>query len=435
VFTICYTSGTTGNPKGVQITHRNVIAAAGGLAKLIPKHLIFSTKDSHLSFLPLSHMFERVVFHTLSHYGCRIGFYQGDINVLLDDLATLKPTLFPCVPRLLNKLYDGIQSKVSGGSFIARNLFHYGFNRKYSILKRGTVTKNTMWDKLIFARIQERIGGKVRMMLTGAAPISSEVLEFMRVSMGCFVVEGYGQTESCAAGFITQMGDHCPMFGSNVGVPFSSIEYKLVDAPQKNYFVTDSPNPRGEICMRGPLIMKGYYKNPEKTRETIDQDGWLHTGDVGEILPNRTLRIIDRVNNIFKLSQGEFVAPELIENKIKSPFVAQLYVHGDPFQPSLVVIAIVDASILQFARTLGLKETEPEVLIQNQLLQDQLLKHLQDLGRKNGLKGYEIPKGIHLDTELFTVANGLLTPTFKTKRNVVKEKYSSEIAKIYHLIS
>jgi len=182
----------------------------------------------------------------------------------------------------------------------------------------------------VFTKIRNRLGGRCKAMVTGAAPISPEVLDLLRIAFGCQVYEGYGQTEACAAISVTVTGDYST---GHVGCPLPCVELKLVDVPEMNYTAEDKPNPRGEICVRGTSVCQSYYKEPEKTREAIDADGWLHTGDVGEIQPNGTLKIIDRKKNIFKLAQGEYIAAEKIENVvIRSPFIEQAWVYGNSLQ-------------------------------------------------------------------------------------------------------
>lgn len=194
---------------------------------------------------------------------------------------------------------------------------------KWAQLKRGDHSDNTIWDHLVFSKIRAQTGGKVRLMLTGSAPIAGETLNFCRTILGCPIFEGYGQTEFNAGMTLTLAGD---LSGGNVGAPMPCAHIKLVDVPELNYF---AKNDQGEICARGPALMKGYYKEPEKTRETIDKDGWLHTGDIGQWDPEGRLKIIDRKKHIFKLAQGEYVAPEKIESiYVRHSAVAQIYVDG-----------------------------------------------------------------------------------------------------------
>ncbi|KAJ3331582.1 Long chain acyl-CoA synthetase 7 peroxisomal, partial [Kappamyces sp. JEL0680] len=351
----------------------------------------------------LSHSLERVFFHTLVHFGATVGFYRGDITALMDDIQTFRPTLLLVVPRLLDRIYQSIRHKLTDPStpLLNRLAFQLAFSRKQTLLEdQGIVSSDTVWDRLVFAAIQNKLGGQVRGILTGAAPIASSTLAFLRIVLGAFIIEGYGLTETCAGGMLTQWGDHHPPYGSHVGVPFSSCEYKLADAAELNYLVTDIPNPRGEICIRGPIVMKGYYKDPEQTRQTIDADGWLHTGDVGEILPNHTLRIIDRLNSVFKLSQGKFVAAEQVESKLHHPALQQLFVYGDSLHAHVVALASVDADGFRaWCNKQGLRDASVAELCEDPAVRSALLDELAAAGKKNGLHGFEIPKAIHIVTE------------------------------------
>ncbi|KAI8905752.1 hypothetical protein DFJ77DRAFT_435296 [Powellomyces hirtus] len=417
IFTLCYTSGTTGAPKGAMITHRNLAAGGVGMCSTLPEGYQLGLKDRHLSYLPLSHMFERICFHSLTHLGAEVGFFGGNITQLFDDLASFQPTLFPTVPRLLGRLYDKVNVSIDSANFIKRAVFNLAYNAKLGMLRGGHVTNKSLWDK-IFNPIQAKIGGKVKIVLTGAAPISPDIIEFVRIVMGCQVLEGYGQTESSAAGFVTTVGDYQFPFGSHVGTPFPSCEYKLIDVPSMNYFATDKPNPRGEILIRGHLVMKGYFKEPKLTKEAIDEDGWLHTGDVGEILPNGTLKIVDRVKNIFKLSQGEYIAPEKVEQKIKTTYMLQVYVYGDSLQSSLVTIIVPDPETFPgWAADHGFNGSLEDAC-KNKDVTVAVLKDIQQLGKKSGLHAFEIPRAVYLTPEPMSVENGMLTPTFKTKRYV-----------------
>ncbi|MEQ2266559.1 Long-chain-fatty-acid--CoA ligase 5 [Xenotaenia resolanae] len=322
---VCFTSGTTGNPKGAMLTHENVVANAGAVIKSFETSLVPSPQDVSISFLPLAHMFERIVQTVIYGAGAKVGFFQGDIRLLPDDMKTLQPTVFPVVPRLLNRIYDKVQSGAT--SPFKKWLLNFAAARKYAEVKDGIIRKNSIWDKLIFNKVQESLGGHVRMMVTGAAPISPSVLSFLRAALGCQIFEAYGQTECAAACTFTLPGDAT---SGHVGVPLPCNFLKLVDVDEMNYFAS---NGEGEVCIKGTNVFKGYLKDPEKTAETLDKDGWLHTGDIGKWLPNGVLKIIDRKKNIFKLAQGEYIAPEKIENVyVRSGPVAQVFVHGDSLQ-------------------------------------------------------------------------------------------------------
>ncbi|MED6263910.1 Long-chain-fatty-acid--CoA ligase 5, partial [Characodon lateralis] len=274
---VCFTSGTTGNPKGAMLTHENVVANAGAVIKSFETSLVPSPQDVSISFLPLAHMFERIVQTVIYGAGAKVGFFQGDIRLLPDDMKTLQPTVFPVVPRLLNRIYDKVQSGAT--SPFKKWLLNFAAARKYAEVKDGIIRKNSIWDKLIFNKVQESLGGHVRMMVTGAAPISPSVLRFLRAALGCQIFEAYGQTECAAACTFTLPGDAT---SGHVGVPLPCNFLKLVDVDEMNYFAS---NGEGEVCIKGTNVFKGYLKDPEKTAETLDKDGWLHTGDIGKWLP------------------------------------------------------------------------------------------------------------------------------------------------------
>lgn len=236
----------------------------------------FSTNDVYLSYLPLAHIFERIVQQTVVNHGARVGFYQGDTLKLMDDLAELKPTIFASVPRLFNRIYDKILAGVKAKGGVAAALFNRAYATKKEYLKKG-YNNHAFWDAIVFSKIKARLGGNVKFMVSGAAPISADVIDFMRICFCASFVEGYGQTETTGAAAVTHVSD---MSSGHVGVPFPTCEIKLRDVPAMSYTSADKPFPRGEICIRGSNVFVGYYKSPEKTAEAM-QDGWVFTGDIG----------------------------------------------------------------------------------------------------------------------------------------------------------
>lgn len=424
---ICFTSGTTGNPKGAMITHQNVISNAAAFLKCVEYTFEPTPDDVSISYLPLAHMFERIVQFVVYSCGAKVGFFQGDIRLLPDDMKTLKPTVFPVVPRLLNRIYDKVQNEAN--TSFKKFLLNLAVASKFSEVKRGVIRRNSLWDKLIFSKIQGGLGGKVNIMVTGAAPISSPVLTFLRAALGCPVFEAYGQTECTAGCTFTLPGDWTP---GHVGVPLACNHVKLEDVPDMNYF---SVNNEGEICIKGANVFKGYLEDPEKTEEALDKDGWLHTGDIGRWLPNGTLKIIDRKKNIFKLAQGEYIAPEKIENiYIRSRVVLQIFVHGESLRSSLVAVVIPDPEVLpSFAAKIGAKGSYEE-LCKNQVVKEAILEDLLKIGKEGGLKSFEQVKSIYLHTEQFSIENGLLTPTLKAKRVELSKYFQTQISSLYENI-
>ncbi|KAJ6694322.1 hypothetical protein OIU85_005045 [Salix viminalis] len=429
VATICYTSGTTGTPKGVVLTHNNLISSVAGFCMTIK----FNPADIYISYLPLAHIYERSNQILLVYYGVAIGFYQGDNLKLLDDLAALRPTLFCSVPRLYNRIYDGIINAVKSSGVLKERLFRAAYNSQKQALMSGQ-NRSAMWDRLVFNKIKDKLGGRVKFMGSGASPLSPDVMDFLRVCFGCQVLEGYGMTEtSCVISSVDQ-GDN---LSGHVGSPNPACEIKLVDVPEMNYTSEDQPHPRGEICVRGPTIFQGYYKAEVQMREVIDDDGWLHTGDIGLWLPGGRLKIIDRKKNIFKLAQGEYIAPEKIENVYtKCRFVSQCFIYGDSFNSSLVAVVAVEPDVLRdWAASEGIKYDDLGQLCNDPRARAAVLADMDLIGKEAQLRGFEFAKAVTLVPEPFTMENGLLTPTFKVKRPQAKEYFAKAISNMYAELS
>uniref|UniRef100_A0A3P8XFW0 Arachidonate--CoA ligase n=1 Tax=Esox lucius TaxID=8010 RepID=A0A3P8XFW0_ESOLU len=438
-----------GNPKGAMLTHGNVIANCAAFIKITEDTLNLGPKDVLISFLPLAHMFERVievmflmqliqilafiVLFTVTStilkgvilvHGARIGYFQGDIRLLMDDLKTLQPTVFPVVPRLLNRMFDKIFGQAN--TPLKRWMLDFATRRKQAEMMSGVVRKDSLWDKLIFQKVQNSLGGRVRLMITGAAPVSPTVLTFLRAALGCQFYEGYGQTECTAGCTMSMPGDWT---AGHVGAPLPCNYVKLVDVTEMNYFAT---NGEGEVCVKGPNVFKGYLKDLEKTKEALDEDGWLHTGDIGKWLPNGVLKIVDRKKHIFKLAQGEYIAPEKIENIYsRSDPVAQIFVHGDSLQACLVGIVVPDPDFLPgWAKKKGIEGSYLEMCASKEL-KNAILEDILRLGKEGGLKSFEQVRDIVLHTEMFSVQNGLLTPTLKAKRTDLRKHFQEQIDLLY----
>lgn len=432
IYTICYTSGTTGDPKGVMLSHINLICPGTALIKV---KIDLFPQDTHLSYLPLAHVLERVVVVTLMGRGAKIGFFQGDILKLKDDLETLKPTIFVSVPRLFNRFYDGMMSKLQAVTGMKKSLADFAIKQKLAKLERSGDPTHMVYDKLVFDKFKDALGGNVRMMITGSAPISKDVINFLKVAFCCPFYEGYGQTETAGGSCVTFSEDG---EAGHVGGVLPQHELKLVDVPEMDYHSTDvdengNPYPRGEICFKGHSNFLGYFKLPDKTAETIDKDGWIHTGDVGAILPNGALKIIDRKKNIFKLSQGEYIAPEKLENSYsKIDIVKQIFIYGDSLQSNLVAILVPDdPEVITVATEKGLDTSNLDEFYKSKEWQEIVDERFNTCKKENGFTGLEIPKKYHFTREEFTLENNLLTPTMKLKRNDAKIKYINEIKEMY----
>uniref|UniRef100_A0A8D3A5I6 Long-chain-fatty-acid--CoA ligase n=1 Tax=Scophthalmus maximus TaxID=52904 RepID=A0A8D3A5I6_SCOMX len=408
---ICFTSGTTGNPKGGMLTHGNVISNTA-------------------AFLRVTEVNTRKIKQLCLHqgvvliHGARIGYFQGDIRLLMDDLKTLQPTVFPVVPRLLNRMFDKVFCQAN--TPLKKWLLDFAFSRKEAEMKNGVIRRDSMWDKLIFKKVQASLGGRVRLMITGAAPVSPTILTFLRAALGCQFYEGYGQTECTAGCSMSMPGDWT---AGHVGPPLPCNAIKLVDVAEMNYLAV---NGEGEVCVKGPNVFQGYLKDPEKTAEAIDKDGWLHTGDIGKWLPNGSLKIVDRKKHIFKLAQGEYIAPEKIETIYnRSDPVAQIFVHGDSLQACLVGIVVPDPDFLPiWVKKKGIEGSYTELCSKKEV-KDGILEDILRLGKEAGLKSFEQVRDIALHPEMFSIQNGLLTPTLKAKRTELRSHFREQIDKLY----
>jgi long-chain acyl-CoA synthetase len=409
VVTICYTSGTTGLPKGVVLTHENILSELAALVKRGQNGTLFTptSEDVHLSYLPLAHIFERVMISFMARSGARVGFHSGDIRTgLMDDIQALKPTIFIGVPRIFNRIYDGIYSQVEKKNRIEKCMFDAAVKSKLNGLEKKNM-KHTLWDSLVFKKIRSKLGGKVRVIVTGSAPISDKTLKFLRIAFNAEVYEGYGQTETSAALTVTLADDYNL---GNVGTTLECCQIRLEDVPDMNYRFQDKPFARGEIQVKGLQVFSGYYLDDEKTRESFTKDGWYKTGDIGMFDGQGKLHIIDRVKCIFKLSQGEYVAPEKVELSLHGcPAVEQIFITGN--SEKTFCVAIVQPT--KEWKTAGAGK---------------LVKELEKFGKEKGLKGFEIPKKIHLVDEF---PSHLYTPTMKLKRNVARKEYEKEIHSLY----
>jgi len=426
-FSFSYTSGTTGQPKGVMLSHKNFISVIAGLKQVFQ----LKPEDVHLSYLPMAHVFEKVIQALCIYEGVSIGFYSGDVLKLKDDLQALHPTIFASVPRLFNKFQEVIKINIEKLQGWKASMSKKAINSKLSALKSKGSLSHSFYDRLVFKKIRQAFGGKVRILATGSAPISSDVLDFMKVCNSCPFIEGYGQTESTGVSFLTYLTDS---ESGHTGGPLINTEFKLRSVPEMNYFVNkglEYPS-MGEILLRGPGVFSGYYKEKEKTREVLDEQGWLHTGDIGLLLTNGGVKIIDRMKNIFKLAQGEFVAAEKVENVYqKSKLVSEIFVYGDAFESYIVAIVVPERThLMKLGENLNIKGNFVDLCGEKEIKQA-VLKELEVIGKTNALNGFEIVKNVYLESDSFAKKD-LVTSTFKLKRFLAREIYAKEIKEMYN---
>ena len=438
IMTINYTSGTTGNPKGAKVSHNSVILNTDVIEML--GLFLKEESDIYLSFLPLAHIMETLIMAVLVSRGIPIGFYNGDAKKLMEDAQILHPTAMCGVPRIFQRVYEGINDQLKKYPAILRKIFYKAMELKMKDLKEKGILTNILWDNIAFKKVREFLGGRMRFMLIGSAPMDGYVLNFLRCALSCEIVEGYGQTEDAAGILLTKTYD--PVTG-HLGGPGYSTELKLVDVPDLDYKSTDVDpetgkwRPRGELCVRGPILFKGYLNLPDKTKEALDEDGWLHSGDVATIIPEHgnAFRIIDRVKNMFKLQQGEYIAPEKIENKLSDcKYIEQLFIYGDSLQSYLVgVLYPKQKDVIEFLQKKGInatKENYKDYFEDPDLIKD-ILTEIVYFSRSNDIKGFEIVKKVYLTKEPFSVENELLTTTLKIRRHIAKKRFMKEIQKMY----
>lgn len=427
-----YTSGTTGNPKGCMISNRNCMSAIGGAEKM----LYYIKPDSvYLSYLPLAHVFEKVVFMYLSYLGARYGIFGGDIRNLKDDLATLRPTFFCSVPKLLNRFHEGILEEFDkkGGisGLVARRALYV---KSCAVENYGTLN-DKVYDYLVFSKVKKLLGGRCEFIMSASAPLSVTVKKDLKAAFCCPIMEGYGQTEGMGGQFVQDIND---TELDTVGGPVPMNEFKLVDLPDMKYTHLDKDEdgnlaPRGEVYVRGPNIIPGYYKNDEKNKDTFTEDGWLISGDIGMIVPgSHALKIVDRKKNILKLSQGEYVAPEKLEHVYKAtPGVSEIFVHGDSLKSVLVAVVVLDKDDAPAeAKKAGVDSDSLEEICKSEEMAEHIKKKLREVADSKGLKGFERIDAVYLEHKSF-VDNGLATSTFKLQREQVKEHYKEQLEKLY----
>ncbi|KAJ3257244.1 long-chain fatty acid-CoA ligase [Boothiomyces macroporosus] len=422
---IMYTSGSTGNPKGVMLSHANVVAGIAGIIGLFGD--TFSPQDTYLAYLPLAHVLEFLVETLCMYTGVTIGY--GSPKTLTDasvrnckgDIRELRPTVMAGVPSVWETIKKGIMAKLNSQSPFVKFLFNSAFALKKNLMSIGL--PHSFLDSSIFGKIAESTGGRLRLALSGGAPIAAETHEFLTVAL-CHIVNGYGMTESGGALGIQNMSQK-GQYG-NVGAPFTCTELKLVAA--NDYDPHGNP-PRGEIWARGASITSGYFKNPQLTAETITEDGWLKTGDVGEWLPDGNLKIIDRVKNLVKLAHGEYVALEKLEAQYKSShYVMNICVVADPSKSHIVALIVPNGPAMdQLATELGV----PKKDYSNPAVIKAVGNDLADCAKRANFQGAEVLKYFTILHDEWTPENGMLTAAQKLKRKDIVSHYKDDIEKMY----
>lgn len=409
ILTLIYTSGTTGTPKGVMLTHNNLVKNFEYSSVLVPPGL-----DKALSFLPLSHIFERMIVYLHMYKGAAV-YYAESTETIVADIQFVKPNGFSTVPRLLEKVYDKIIEKGKALSGIKKGIFFWSL----SVAEKFDFNNGAFYNfklgiarKLVFKKWQEAMGGQIVVIVSGGAALNPRLAKIFYAA-GMPVMEGYGLTETSPVITVNRFGE--TRFGT-VGPVIEGVEVKIA--------------PDGEVLARGHNIMKGYYNREDLTAEAIDTDGWFHTGDIGEMVEGKYLKITDRKKEIFKTAGGKYVAPQMLENKLKeSPLVEQVMVLGENRKfPAALIVPTFEA-LKGWCGKKGIPYTNNEEIIKNPLVikkYDEIVAYsVKDFGK------WEQVKRIALLSKEWSIVDGELTPKLSLKRKVILEKNAATIEKIY----
>ncbi|MFP5361474.1 MAG: AMP-dependent synthetase/ligase [Thermoleophilia bacterium] len=418
VATIVYTSGTTGPPKGCMLTHGNLVADIDGIharLKLTPED------DVLYVFLPLAHVLTRIVQLFAIDAGGEMAYWRRDPKKIVEDVQIIKPTYLPSVPRIFEKIHTAATAKADEAGGVKAKLFHWAVGVGEEIARRETrggrpglvlEAKHAVADRLVLHKIRDLFGGRVKLALSGAAPIDTHILNFFH-SAGVWVLEGYGMTETCAVETLNTIDEH--RFGT-VGRPLPTCEVKIAGD--------------GEVLMRGPNVFRGYYNDEKATAETLDADGWLHSGDLGELDADGYLTITGRKKDLIITSSGKNISPSNIENALKlCRWISQAVVYGDrrPYLTALLTLDPDEAGAL--AEKVGAASAEPAALAQDPAVRAELQAAVDEANAQFA-RIEQVKRFTVLERDL-SQEDHELTPTLKVKRNVVYERYGDDFTRLY----
>jgi long-chain acyl-CoA synthetase len=418
--TFIYTSGTTGQPKGVKLSHGNITSNINAVGDAIP----IGEGDVSLSFLPWAHSFGSTAeLHYLFSTGAALGICE-DVSKIVDNLQEVRPTLLFSVPRIFNRIYDGVQKKMDKEGGIKKKLFYAALENSDKLREQqdaggasfATRMKDKFYDKVVFSKIRDRFGGRLKFAFSGGAALSPEVARFID-NLHITVYEGYGLSETSPIATCNRPGAR--RIGS-VGKPIDGVTIEIRD-------VEGYDPGTGEVCIKGPNVMQGYHNLPDKTEEVLDDDGTFHSGDLGRLDEDGFLWILGRVKEQYKLENGKYVVPSPIEEQLKlSPYINQIMIEGTnkPFNVALIVVDV--ESLDEWCEENGV---DKEGRLENPEVRELFSDELKRWG--NNLKGYEHPRKFKLIDEEFSPENDMLTPTLKLKRRVIMEEYGDDIEALY----
>ena len=419
LFTLIYTSGTTGNPKGVMLDYRNMAASYAGHDKVIK----VGSTDTSMCFLPLSHIFERAWTYYVLTSGAQ-NAYLLDPLTARDALQVIKPTVFCAVPRFYEKIYTAVTGKVACAPLFRRAVFNTALKLGHIVAERTRQNQpvpgylkslHKVADKVVFSKIREALGGRIRFMPCGGARLDDEICKFFH-AFGLNVKVGYGMTETVAT--VTCFRDSGFEHGS-CGTNLPGVEVRIGE--------------NNEIQVKGDTVMRGYYKKPEETAKTFTADGWLHTGDAGEIDENGCLKITDRIKELMKTSNGKYIAPQHIEGTLgKDKFIEQIAIVADARNYVTALIVPAFEALEEYAESINLKYQCKKELIQHDKVQTMIQERVDAI--QTGLARFEQVKKFTLLPKEFSIELGEITPTLKLRRKIIMERFCKEIEAMYNQV-
>jgi len=435
---IMYTSGSTGVPKGVVLTHKNIFATLVSISRTLD--LERTPYDTYLAFLPLAHILELLVESVMLMLGVKIGYSTPhtltDNSTMIKrgsqgDASLLKPTIMAAVPLMLDRIYKAINEKVGKGSPTFQKLFNWAYNYRLEAINNGETTP--IMDKIVFRKIRALLGGRMRLMLCGGAPLSKETHEFIRVCIGAPLLQGYGLTEVSACATLNAPDE---IATEQVGPPNQGVQLKLINWEEGNYRVTDRPKPRGEVLIGGNCVADGYFLMEEKTKEDFFFENgrrWFRSGDIAQLEPEGVLKIIDRKKDLVKLQFGEYVSLGKVEAVLKTcPIVENICIYGEATKSYCVALLVPDRKQLdELASKFDKTNLTFESQCEDKDLTGAVLRLLVQHGKKHKLEKFEIPGAVTIAKELWDPDSGLVTAAFKLKRRPIQDFYQIDINRMY----